>query len=161
MGLRDPQHEKLATLIGSGTPPEEAWLEAFGKPVDADQLEWLLGDPDIKGRIRETQDTVLAGTVCDRVWLLDKLREAIEQSLDAGKAATAIRGIELAGKLPELRLFPSETRVHHTKDPFTGMSDEEIRAEAKRIGLLRPDPKVIEATATPIEEEDGEPATVN
>jgi hypothetical protein len=161
LGLRNPQHERFALLVGSGQEPKPAWGEAFGRAPKGKEADALAADPDVAIRIREVQaravELVLEESVCSRVWLLDKLREAIEKSIELRKLATAIRGIELAGKLPELRLFPSETRVHHTKDRFADMSDAQILEFAKKVGLVKPpEPeRIVEGTDQRVEEADG------
>jgi len=161
LGLRNPEHERFAALVGAGGAPKDAWQEVYGRKPVGREAAVLAGEPDVVRRIREVQDRavdlVLTETVCSRAWLLDKLRQSIEEALKKHQHATAIRGIELAGRLPELRLFPNETRIRHTKDRYAQMTDAEILAEAERLGLRKPQEKVVNAVCVTVEDADGNP----
>lgn len=159
MGLRDPQHERFALLVGSGQEPEPAWLEVYErKPVRKEAAE-LAADPDVAHRIREVQDRamelIVKGTVCSGIYLLNKLRQAIDGAAEDRKWATVIAGVKLAAAQVHIKLFPSEHRVHHTTDRFEGMNEAEILAFAESVGLRKP-PKAIEGTATRVEEGDAD-----
>lgn len=161
MGLRNPQHERFALLVGSGQEPKPAWGEAFGRAPKGKEADELAADPDVAIRIREVQeraaDLVLQGTVYSRVWAFTILGGAIQKAFEEGKYATAIRGIELIGRMAEHRWFPNESRVLHTKDRYADMGPKEILAMAREVGLVQPEPVEIEGEATRVEDGDGSP----
>lgn len=150
MGLRDPQHEKFATLVGSGIEPEQAWREAHGRAPRGLEAKILAADSDVALRICEVQDAIvqqtIRATVLNKAWALNMLGQSVQRAFDAGKYATAIRGVELIGRLPEMQLFPSEKHVHHTHDHYDHMSEKEVLEAAIELHLLKPSEIPAQAT---------------
>lgn len=172
-GLRDPQREEFAVLVGSGRvkDPVDAYRMAFekkreGRDTSERSTEQLLMDPDVRIRIAEVQDEVarrlVDTTVMNETWLMDRTRVAIEGAINRKAWMAALKGIELAGKHKSMQLFPHKVDHVHRKDPLAGKSREELIEIARQRGYLPSEPEkivegeVIRDEAEPEPEHEGE-----
>ena len=171
-GLRDPQRERFATLIGSGQVqnPTDAYRMAFDKKRETRdtserKAEELLMDPDVRIRIGEVQDEVarrmVDTTVQNETWLLEQTRVAIEGALQRKAYMAALKGVELAGKHKAMQLFPHKVDHTHRKDPLAGKSREELLEIARQRGYLPSEPeKIVEGEVLSSEPDDETPETL-
>ena len=139
--------------------PEEAWQEVFGRAPKGKQAQLLATDSDVAVRICDVQDRIVdqtnKATVLNKAWALDILGRSITEAFAQGKFATAIRGVELVGRLPEMQLFPNQAMVRHTHDHYAHMSEKEILEAAIELKLIKPREQIVEGDATRVESGDG------
>lgn len=149
MGLRNPKHEKLALRIANGERPRDVFRELFpdtpANQIDA-ALALVLGEPQVRERIRDAQEHVLRESLFDRVWLLALLKRGLQETADNGNWNVFKQLAELAGRIRELDLFPRKIQLRPPDDPFENMETATLMKLAEKHGLL---PKPIETKKLP------------
>jgi pyruvate kinase len=128
---------------------EEAYVEVYGRAKGRtlkDGVAMLISDGAIGQRVKEIQEqaasSLIDKSVTNREWLLEKLRVVIEGALEGEKPqyAAAVRAIELAARMPHLRLFPTQEKS--TNNPYKELleklgDDAAVIARAKQLGLIK------------------------
>jgi len=117
-----PKKERFAQLMAQGALPDEALIEAYGKPLETDRgyastlANQLLNNTDVKLRIQELQRPVIRKIRKNFEYNLNRALEDAEDAYnlayEAGNPNTMLAAIELRAKLCK---FLTETVEHkHT-----------------------------------------------
>jgi phage terminase small subunit len=146
--LKNTKHERFAQELARGKSQAEAYKLAGYKP-DSGAASRLSGNVSIQTRVAELQEKIVSRVVeravVSKEWVIEKLVENAERSLQARRATgedgeetgefkyqgnVANRALELIGK--ELGMFVDRKEVGKPGE-FADLSDDEIDAQIREL----------------------------